>query len=202
LKKQWTASTLVDKIEVIGGTLCGAAAVVLFAPPSSFTWTTYLVLIPSITAVAHGWVMSERRAFADHFKAFGRFVYSEPGEPSRLRYLQFLDKIEETEGLTHVELQLMIPAFEAKLGYRESFFRQHPAIAVLSALIAILIASGLGQSAVWTSGWGPPALISLAAFWPFALWSSRRWQELRPSRDAAERELLSFMHYAAVDLRE
>lgn len=104
-----------------------------------------LLLGGTAAIAAIGVVGTERRMFAEHFSAYGAMLRNQNGEPSKLRYLCFIDLLRDHERIEATHLERLIPTIQSQIEYRGHFFRRFPVLAILAALIVMLITSGLAQ---------------------------------------------------------
>lgn len=198
-RQQWKAGRWYERAALVAGPLillvCAAYAA------TAGPWAAvYAIGFVGLFILTYGVVATEQRAFGQHLKAYGQFLNRRTGDPSRLRYLQFIDLVRSAGKVESVHLVRLIPAIEARINYRDYFFRRYPVLTVLSAVIVMLSTAGLAQSAVWKSSLGPQLLIIAVMLWLVALISGRRWRSIRQTPEAQERELLAFLHLAVLDL--
>lgn len=199
---RWKAATGAQRLLQAGGILSLIGLAVLWiAQPNNWVAFTGLLMLGAVL-LASGSIGAERRIFGEHFRVYGSMLNARKGEPSKLRYLYFIDLIRNEEAIDGPRLQQLIPAIQAQIGYRNQFFRPYIVITVLSALIAMLAASGIGQPSVWSSSLGMQLLIVLCVAWATVWFFGREWRTLRPNREAKEQELLTFLHMAVIDLGE
>lgn len=198
---QWSAGTRGHRfLRAVGFASLPAAFILahVISPSSIFV---YAVVLPGMFLLAYSSVATERLAFGQHFKAYGDRLNGRKGEPSRLRYLYFLERVRGQEVVDPALLKHLIEAGEARMLYRDAFYRRYPILTTLSAVIAMLVASGVSHPAVWSTSWGILLLIITSMAWVIAFLFGREWRALRPSAEAQERELLAFLHLAIIDLK-
>jgi hypothetical protein len=197
----WKAGRWYHKLGIVAG-LAFAVAAFTQHQQTGGGWDWLLLMMASVVLLSFGHVGSERCAFREQFREYGEFLQKLPGEPSRLRYLHFLDQLKTNNTVTAQALTRLLPALEARTLYRESFFREHLVLTVLTALLAMLTAAAVAHPVLWSTPLGGQVWIFTAVFWVMALAFSHQWRAVRPTREARERELIAFMHQAAMDLSE
>lgn len=91
-RTQWKAGTWYERTCIVIGSavLTGCAIAVIASAP----WTkVYPIGFLGMVLLAYGVVATERRAFGHHIKVYGEMLNGRIGDPSRLRYLHFIDLI-------------------------------------------------------------------------------------------------------------
>jgi len=199
-RTQWAAGKWYERACLVIGPLIfiGCAIASLLAP-----WTVvYPVGLFALVVLTYGIVSTERRAFGHHFKAYGDMLDTKISEPSRLRYLQFIELVRSSGQVRVKHLDRLIAAIEARVSYRDYFFRRYPVLTAVSAVIVMLTTSGLAQPSLWQTSLGLQLLVIALMLWFLALICGRQWRALRPTPEAQERELLAFLYMALIDLSD
>ncbi|MFK7790317.1 MAG: hypothetical protein AB8C95_12595 [Phycisphaeraceae bacterium] len=197
---QWGVATPYERngVWISLAVLIGCAASIFF-----ISWMiAYMVFLCAIGLLGYCFGATERRAFGRHFQAYGDMLDTHISEPSRLRYLQFIEEVRSSDQVRVEHLDRLITAIEARVSYRDYFFRRYPVLTIVSAVIVMLVTSGLAQPMFWQTFLGLQLIAITVMLWIIALIIGRQWRALRPTPEAQERELLAFLHLAVIDLSD
>jgi hypothetical protein len=162
------------------------------------------LMLLGMTMLVIGVIAAERRVFHEAYNEFGNFLAGRRDEPSRLRYLGFLDQLRRRTEIDSQDVIDVIPSFESRINYRQSFLTRYPILTLNGIIVGILTTAGLSHPALWA----PPTPIGLyllalsVVLWLVLIPYSRMYRDLRPSRETQERELVTFLHLAAMDLKQ
>lgn len=182
----------------------GGSTVMLFLMFQNFPNTPTSILSGlgigvCIGAMVFGLLGSEKNAFAEMYKSQTGLLAERKGNPSRRRYVLFrLELFKHTP--RPEDLRRIITIIEANLGYSGAFYRRYRIEIILVAAFAMLASSWLGQASIWETALGGQLTLLTIMLWVIAWVFGQTWRSIRPSREAQERELLTFLHQAVIDL--